>query len=409
MIDLLVQVPNLEFGFEIDLVIILRSQSIASFRAILAHHDDGRLQRSQAGEDEIKENKRVRIEAAIEQEQHVEHDPDDDNAAESDNKFPTPAELRDFIGQMLAKGELALELLLDVFGQQFVLLQTLDDLLIERREFANFTFERVFNVISAKGAEVGETNELVRVPVRPLRFDKFGERRPHVVADRAILRQECPATNLAIYFSRRGRFHSFQINGERSLLVDSILNERLAVLDWALMEEAEVPLEHLHEEIHHHAEHSGEKWISWVALSTAILAVLAAIAGLLSGSHANEAMMKQIESADQWAFYQAKGIKAAVLDAKMSLTGSTSDADREKAAKYSEEQNEIQKEAREKEGEAKQNFHQHEVFARGVTFFQIAIAIAAISALTKRRRYWLVSMTIGAIGCIFLILGFVQH
>jgi hypothetical protein len=120
-------------------------------------------------------------------------------------------------------------------------------------------------------------------------------------------------------------------------------------------------------------------------------------------------MMKQIESADQWAFYQAKGIKAAVLDAKMSLTGSTSDADREKVAKYSEEQAEIQKEARAKEGEAKQNFHQHEVFARGVTLFQIAIAIAAISALTKRRRYWLVSMIMGAIGCIFLVLGFVQH
>jgi hypothetical protein len=86
------------------------------------------------------------------------------------------------------------------------------------------------------------------------------------------------------------------------------------------------------------------------------------IAGLLSGSHANEAMMKQIESADQWAFCQAKGIKAAVLDAKMSLTGSTSDADREKAAKYAEEQDEIQKEAREKEGEAKEKFHQHESF-----------------------------------------------
>jgi len=160
------------------------------------------------------------------------------------------------------------------------------------------------------------------------------------------------------------------------------------------MEEAEVPLEHLHEE---------------VALSTAILAVLAAIAGLLSGSHANEAMMKQIESADQWAFYQAKGIKAAVLDAKISLTSSTSDADREKAVKYSEEQSEIQKEAREKETEAKQNFHQHEVFARGVTLLQIAIAVAAISVLTKRRRYWMVSMILGAIGCIFLALGFVQH
>ena len=184
------------------------------------------------------------------------------------------------------------------------------------------------------------------------------------------------------------------------------MNLAVAVLDWALMEEAEVPLEHLHEEIHHHAEHSGEKWISWVALSTAILAVLAAIAGLLSGSHANEAMMKQIESADQWAFYQAKGIKAAVLDAKTSLTGSTSDADREKAAKYSEEQDEIQKEARGKQGEAKTNFHQHEVFARGVTMFQIAIAIAAISALTKKRRFWIVSLLFGIAGCVFLALGF---
>ena len=93
----------------------------------------------------------------------------------------------------------------------------------------------------------------------------------------------------------------------------------------------------------------------------------------------------------------------------LSLTGSTSDADREKAGKYAEEQSEIQKEAREKEGEAKTNFHQHEVFARGVTLFQIAIAIAAISALTRRRRYWMVSMILGAIGCIFLVLGFVQH
>ncbi len=175
------------------------------------------------------------------------------------------------------------------------------------------------------------------------------------------------------------------------------------------MEEAEVPVEHLHEEIHHHAEHGGEKWISWVALSTAILAVLAAIAGLLSGSHANEAMMRQIESADQWAFYQAKGIKAAVLDAKISLSGSSNEADRDKAEKYSEEQSEVQKEAQEKQAEAKTNFRQHEVFARGVTSFQIAIATAAISALTKRRRYWMVSMILGAAGCFFLALGFLQH
>ena len=172
------------------------------------------------------------------------------------------------------------------------------------------------------------------------------------------------------------------------------------------MEEAEVPLENLHEEIHHSAEHSGEVWISWVALSTAILAVLAAIAGLLSGMHANEAMMSQIESSDQWAYYQAKGIKAAVLDAKMSLSGNVSEEDKTKAERYQEEQKEIQEKANEKEHEAKSNFHQHEIFARGVTMFQIAIAIAAISALTRKRRFWIVSLLFGIAGCVFLALGF---
>ena len=85
------------------------------------------------------------------------------------------------------------------------------------------------------------------------------------------------------------------------------------------MEEAEIPLEHLHEKIHHHAEYGGTAWGSWVAFSTAILAVLAAIAALLSGHRANEAMMNQIEAANQWAYYQAKSIKAAVLEAKTTL------------------------------------------------------------------------------------------
>src|SRR3954462_12556386 len=175
------------------------------------------------------------------------------------------------------------------------------------------------------------------------------------------------------------------------------------------MEEAEVPLEHLHEHIHHGAEHGGANWISWVALSTAILAVLAAIAGLLSGKHANEAMMSQIQAADQWSYYQAKSIKASVLEAKMTLTAEATEKDREKAEQYKDEQAEIKREAEAKQSEAKSNFHKHEVFARGVTMFQIAIAIAAISALTKRQRYWILSMILGAVGCVFLVLGWIAH
>jgi hypothetical protein len=171
------------------------------------------------------------------------------------------------------------------------------------------------------------------------------------------------------------------------------------------VEEAEVPLENLHDEIHHRAEHGGERWISGVALSTAILAVLAAITGLLSGMHANEAMMSQIESSDQWGYYQAKSIKASVLDAKIALANSQNEADSQKRDRYEKEQEEIKSEAEAKQAEAKSNFHQHEILARGVTMFQIAIAIAAISALTKKRRFWIVSMLFGIAGCVFLALG----
>jgi hypothetical protein len=170
------------------------------------------------------------------------------------------------------------------------------------------------------------------------------------------------------------------------------------------MEEPEVPLEHLHEHVKESAEHTGEAWISWVALSTAILAVLAAIASLLSGEYANQAMMTQIQVADHWSFYQAKSIKSAVVDVKMALSGTSDQQDQSKRARYEKEQGEIKSEAEGKQAAAKSYFHKHEVFARGVTMFQIAIAIAAISALTKKRSFWIVSLVFGAFGCAFLIL-----
>jgi hypothetical protein len=175
------------------------------------------------------------------------------------------------------------------------------------------------------------------------------------------------------------------------------------------MEEAEVPLESLHEHVHKSAEHSGERWISWVALSTAVLAVFAAIAGLLSGKRANEAVISQIEASDQWSYYQAKSIKTAVLDTKMSLAGAPNESDRAKADRYEKEQEQIKSEAERKESEAKTYFHQHEVFARGVTMFQIAIAVAAVSALTRKRRFWMVSLVFGAAGCVFVVLGAVAR
>ena len=137
-----------------------------------------------------------------------------------------------------------------------------------------------------------------------------------------------------------------------------------------------------------------------MALSTTVLAVLAAIASLLSGEHANEAILSQIEASSQWNYYQAKSIKTAVLDAKIAFTGASDESDQSKRARYEKEQQEIRSEAERKQAAAKLCFHKHEVFARGVTMFQIAIAVAAISALTKKRHFRMVSLLFGAAGCI---------
>ena len=50
-----------------------------------------------------------------------------------------------------------------------------------------------------------------------------------------------------------------------------------------------------------------------IAISTALMAVFAAMASLLAGHHADEAVIEQIRASDQWAFYQAKGIKDEIL------------------------------------------------------------------------------------------------
>jgi len=175
------------------------------------------------------------------------------------------------------------------------------------------------------------------------------------------------------------------------------------------MEEMEDPTERIQEELHRSAHEAKEKWVSGVALTSALLAVSAAVTGLLSGDNANEAMIEQIQASDHWSYYQAKGIKAAVLSTKMEMAAlmgkSKSEKDEGKLKDYKKEQDEISAQAKEKEESSKSHLRHHVVFARGVTLFQVAIGVAAISALTRRRKFWYVGLFFGAVGLAFLIEG----
>ena len=170
-------------------------------------------------------------------------------------------------------------------------------------------------------------------------------------------------------------------------------------------------MEHFNEEINEQAARATMRWTLGVALSSALLAALAAVCSLLAGHHANEALIEQLQSSDQWAFYQAKGIKAAILASKMELLAAEGKAapekDEQKLAVYKQEQAEIQTRAKEKQEAAEAHLNRHVVYSRGVTLFQIAIAVGAISVLTNRKAFWYVSLVFGLTGAGFLVQGLV--
>lgn len=188
-------------------------------------------------------------------------------------------------------------------------------------------------------------------------------------------------------------------------------------------EEIEVDTEKLHEAIKDELEHEGGSFLKMIALTTAFLAVLAALASLKAGATVNEALVLKTEAArlqseasDQWAFFQAKGVKAAIQEASRTswlAIGKLPPPEYEQNMKrYAYEQGDIQKKALEKERtrdeklkESDHLLHAHHSFAGSVALFQVSIALGAVAALTRFRLVWFGSMLVGVAGIIIFSLA----
>jgi hypothetical protein len=181
-----------------------------------------------------------------------------------------------------------------------------------------------------------------------------------------------------------------------------------------------------HEHAHAHAHGPAKAapgWVRYLPLSTAMIAVFAAVASLLSGSSSNEAilakseaMLAQSQASDQWAYYQAKSVKATLSEGEAAIVGDGKPALVDKftadAKRYRAETEDIQKKANELEEHVVQDnerserlMERHHKFAFAVTLLQIAIALAAIAALTRRRSLWFVGMAVSAVGLVMFMLG----
>ena len=204
-------------------------------------------------------------------------------------------------------------------------------------------------------------------------------------------------------------------------------------------DEIEVPLEDVqdhiaeaHQEAHggHGGEHEKEdekmkheSWTRFIAVVTALLAVVAAIGSLRAGLLVNEALLSKndeislrTQATDQWNYYQSKSIKGVVYATTAQLLPPGSplvEKSQQEAARYAQEQGAIQAKAKgmeykadERSKESDEDMEHHHIFALSVSLCQIAIALSAIAALTRSRRVWFFSLAAGLAGAAALISGF---
>lgn len=150
-----------------------------------------------------------------------------------------------------------------------------------------------------------------------------------------------------------------------------------------------------------HAAHGGDSFSNKIAVTTAILATIGAFFGYLGGATQNDAAMfknnaaiKKTEAANQWNYYQAKSNKQNLAELGMTLPGADPEKYKADVARYKAEKEGIKKDAEKLEAasldwdrKSENSMHLHHRWALATTAEQIAIALAAIALLTRKK--WL--------------------
>ena len=164
-------------------------------------------------------------------------------------------------------------------------------------------------------------------------------------------------------------------------------------------------------EVEHVAQHGGDQFTSRLAVLTAVLSTVGALFGYMGGHSQNaallfknEAAIQKTSAANQWNYYQAKSNKQNLAELSITLTsGEAQEKYKQEVARYKQEKEEIKASAEKLEASSKEadrkselEMHVHGRWALATTLLQIAIAMSAITLLTRKR--WLLGGVYGATG-----------
>ena len=174
-------------------------------------------------------------------------------------------------------------------------------------------------------------------------------------------------------------------------------------------------------ELKEHAENAKENpTLAPVSVTMAILAVLVAVVTLLGHRAHTEEVVLQAKSSDQWAYYQAKNIRrhedeifADLTSVQPSTDAATLGKLREKysgeAARYKDDQKEIEDKARELEAEVTTERNRADRYDLAEVFLEVALVITSITLLSGRRTFWLAGVLLGLVGIVLAATGFLVH
>lgn len=186
-------------------------------------------------------------------------------------------------------------------------------------------------------------------------------------------------------------------------------------------------LEEVREEVTEEMLGSGkESWISYLALTTVLLAVCATLSSFKEGNNSVDSVLNQTQASDQWAYYQSKSIKAYLyemqkeqMEVEIKSEGKDLSSTKKeqysrkideyanKIARYEKEKKEIMADARKYEGLRDDAQKRAEIFGVAVIFLQMGILLCSLSALMKRRVLWLLGGVVGAVGVVYFVNGYV--
>jgi hypothetical protein len=158
------------------------------------------------------------------------------------------------------------------------------------------------------------------------------------------------------------------------------------------------------EELQENVEHAKAPFERNVALSMAVIAAGMAVVSVMGQILVTEELLGQQKASDQWSFYQAKDIRRyqseVARDTMAALSAGPAAVNRyaANAERYDKERGEIQTEARKFEEESHVSGAKALRTHIGEVFLELAIVLASLAILTKRKPVWYLAMISGLAG-----------